>query len=82
MRRRYPHNRILEKAEMLVRNDRVERLDNDRFNVIGNHGTYNVVKDHNGVLSCTCPGYREKRRCSHSFAVQIYTSKRRSGKSR
>jgi hypothetical protein len=77
MRRRHPKNRMLEKAKMLVRNGRVERLDNDRFNVIGNHGTYNVVQTPEGKIACSCPGYREKGRCSHSYAVEIVTSKRR-----
>jgi hypothetical protein len=77
MRRRRPRDRMLEKAKMLVRNGRVERLDNDRFNVIGNHGTYNVVETPEGKLACNCPGYREKGRCSHSYAVEIFTNKRR-----
>jgi len=36
---------MLEKARKLVRNGRVERLDGERFNVIGDHGTYNVVQN-------------------------------------
>lgn len=79
MRRGYQHfhDRILEKARKLVRNGRVERLDGERFNVIGDHGTYNVVQTPNGGFSCSCPGYRDKGRCSHSTAVSIVTGKSR-----
>ena len=69
------HDRVLEKARMLVRNGRVERLDGERFNVIGDHGTYNVVQTPKGGFSCTCPGYRDKGKCSHSTAVSIFLNR-------
>jgi predicted transcriptional regulator of viral defense system len=44
MRRRNIHYKIIEKAKRLVKNGQVEMLDNGRYNVIGDHGTYNVVE--------------------------------------
>ncbi|MFH2111406.1 MAG: hypothetical protein ABIJ47_09130 [Candidatus Bathyarchaeota archaeon] len=69
--------RMLEKAKMLVRNGRVEPLDGGRFNVIGDHGTYNVVQGPDGRMACSCPGYRDKGKCSHSTAVEMVTKKTR-----
>lgn len=79
MRRSYWgfHDRMLAKARKLVRNGRVERLDGERFNVIGDHGTYNVVQTPHGGFSCTCPGFRDKGKCSHSTAVSIVLGKTR-----
>jgi len=71
------HDRMLAKAMKLVLNGRVERLDGERFNVIGDHGTYNVVQTPNGGFSCTCPGFRDKGKCSHSTAVSIVLGKTR-----
>lgn len=71
------HDRVLEKARKLVRNGRVERLDSERFNVIGDHGTYNVVQTPDGGFSCTCPGFRDKGKCSHCTAVSIVLGKTR-----
>lgn len=74
MRKRYNNiDRMLEKAEKLIRNGRVESLGSQRFNVIGDHGTYIVVEAPDGTISCTCPGYRSRRRCSHSTAVLLKT---------
>ena len=79
MRRDYRrfHDRMMAKARKLVRNGRVERLDGERFNVIGDHGTYNVVRTPDGGFSCTCPGFRDKGKCSHSTAVSIVLGKTR-----
>ena len=69
--------RMLEKARKLVRNNRVEQLDGGRYNVIGDHGTYNVVQDPDGRMACSCPGYRDKGNCSHSTAVEMLVRKPR-----
>lgn len=69
---RFRYNRLLEKAEQLVRNGRIDPLGMENFNVIGNHGTYNVSKSPKGKISCTCPGYQTRGRCSHSTAVFLY----------
>jgi hypothetical protein len=70
---------MIDKALRLIQSGRIERIDRDRFNVIGNHGTYNVVA-RNGKVTCTCQGFQNRRRCSHSSAVTILLSQRKSGK--
>ncbi|MBC8223348.1 SWIM zinc finger family protein [Candidatus Bathyarchaeota archaeon] len=70
---------MIDKALRLLESGRVERLDGDRYNVIGNHGTYSVVA-RDGKVTCTCAGFQSRRRCSHSSAVTILRSRRR-GKS-
>jgi hypothetical protein len=77
MRRRKPVSRLVEKAERMLRTGRVESMGSGRFNVIGDHGTYNVVRKPDGKVSCTCPGFREKRICSHSTAVLMINRKNR-----
>ncbi len=72
-----PINRLLEKAKKLVESHRVESLDQGIYNVIGDHGTYTVVQDYTGKLSCSCPGFMEKAKCSHVEAVMILTSMKR-----
>ena len=74
---RYPriHYKVIEKAKRLIKNGQVEKLDNNRFNVIGDHGTYNVVETPDGKMACSCLGYREKGSCSHSTAVNILLGK-------
>ena len=74
---RYPriHYKVIEKAKRLIKNGQVEKLDNNRFNVIGDHGTYNVVETPDGKMACSCMGYREKGSCSHSTAVNILLGK-------
>jgi len=60
-----------------VESHRVESLDQGIYNVIGDHGTYTVVQDYTGKLSCSCPGFMEKAKCSHVEAVMILTSMKR-----
>lgn len=64
---------MIDKALKLIAAGRVERLGPQRFNVVGDHGTYNVVQAPNGSVSCSCPGFRSRGRCSHSEAVKIMT---------
>jgi hypothetical protein len=66
-----PVNRLLEKAKRLVESRRVEALGLGVYNVIGDHGTYTVVQDYTGKLSCSCPGFMNKARCSHVTAVML-----------
>jgi hypothetical protein len=75
MRRSKIHYKVIEKAKRLIKNGQVEILDNGRFNVIGDHGTYNVVETPKGEMACSCPGYRSKGNCSHSMAVNISIGK-------
>ncbi len=60
-----------EKARKLAQSGRVEFLGDNVYNVIGDHGTYTVVVDYTGKLSCNCPGFLQKGRCSHMAAVEL-----------
>ena len=77
-----PNNKLLKKAKKLVESHRVESISLGVFNVIGDHGTYTVVQDYKGRLSCSCPGFMEKGRCSHVEAVGILKDKTRKYSSR
>jgi len=76
-----PIDRLLEKAKRLVESHRVESLGQGVYNIIGDHGTYTVVQDYTGKLSCSCPGFLKKARCSHVTAVMILTKVKRRKKS-
>ncbi len=62
---------MFEKARKFVESGRVEFLGNGVYNVIGDHGTYAVVEDFQGKLSCNCPGFLQKGLCSHVMAVTL-----------
>ncbi|MCW4007447.1 MAG: SWIM zinc finger family protein [Candidatus Bathyarchaeota archaeon] len=68
-----PVDKLYEKAKRLVESRRVEPIGAGIYNVIGDHGTYTVVEDHTGKLSCNCEGFLKKARCSHVAAVIILT---------
>jgi len=72
-----PINRLFEKAKKLVESNRVESLGPGIYNVIGDHGTYTVVQDYTGKLSCSCLGFMNKAKCSHVTAVIILTKVKR-----
>jgi predicted nucleic acid-binding Zn finger protein len=72
-----PVNKLFEKAKKLVESHRVESLGQGIYNVIGDHGTYTVVQDYTGKLSCSCPGFMNKAKCSHVEAVILLTKMRR-----
>ena len=71
---------LYEKAVKLVQSHRVEFLGNGAYNVIGDHGTYIVVEDFTGKLSCNCLGFLQKQRCSHVKAVELMSRRKHSGK--
>ncbi len=73
---RMPLDAMIEKAKKLLKNGRVERLPRGWFNVIGDHGTYNVIQNNKGETRCTCPGFSIRGRCSHSTAVMMLTQLR------
>jgi predicted nucleic acid-binding Zn finger protein len=75
-------DRLFEKAERLVASGRVEPLGGGVYNIIGDHGTYTVVQDHTGKLSCSCPGFLQKAKCSHVIAVILMTKTNRRRKPR
>jgi hypothetical protein len=76
-----PVDRLFEKAKRLVESNRVESLGQGVYNVIGDHGTYTVVQDYTGKLSCSCPGFMKKAKCSHVTAVIILAKGKRRKKS-
>ena len=69
--------RMLEKARKLMESGRIEQLAEGTYNVVGDHGTYTVVKPYTGKVSCNCPGFRTKGQCSHAAAVMILTMSKR-----
>jgi hypothetical protein len=70
-------SRMLEKAERLVASGRIEPLGEGVYNVVGDHGTYTVVQDYTGKLSCSCLGFLQKAKCSHVTAVMLMTKIKR-----
>ncbi len=66
-----PLEKLMEKAEKLLKSRRVEALGGGAYNVVGDHGTYTVVQNYDGKLSCNCLGFLRKGRCSHSTAVLL-----------
>jgi len=64
---------MVEKARRLLESGRVERIDREHYNVVGDHGTYTVALNYEGKVTCNCPGFLSKNRCSHSAAVIILT---------
>jgi len=72
-----PIDKLYEKAKRLAESRRVEPLGPGIYNVVGDHGTYTVVEDVNGKLSCNCVGFMKKARCSHIAAVIILTKIKR-----
>jgi hypothetical protein len=68
---------MYQKARKLLESRRVEFLGNGAYNVIGDHGTYTVVEDYTGKLSCNCLGCLQKGRCSHTTAVALTKNRRK-----
>lgn len=64
-----PLERMIKKARKLIQSGRIEYMGNELYNVIGDHGTYTVGRHIDGTVTCSCPGFARKRRCSHSLAV-------------
>jgi len=70
-------DKMIEKAWKLLESGRVERIGIDSYNVVGDHGTYLVVRDASGRVSCNCQGFLKKGKCSHSTAVIMLTKLKR-----
>jgi hypothetical protein len=66
-----PIDQLIEKAQKLIKSGRVEFLGGSTYNVVGDHGTYIVVQNYDGTLSCNCLGFLRRGRCSHSTAVLL-----------
>jgi predicted transcriptional regulator of viral defense system len=72
-RRRDP---LYDKARKLAESGRIEFLGNGVYNVVGDHGTYIVAETPAGQLSCNCPGFLQKGRCSHALAVMLLAKRK------
>jgi hypothetical protein len=70
-----PSDKLVQKAEKLLNSGRVESLGGGKFNVVGDHGTYIVVQNYDGAVSCNCLGFLRRNKCSHSIAVLIMRNK-------
>ncbi len=68
---RMPLEKLVEKAERLVKTGRVKPLGGGRYNVIGDHGTYTLSVQVDGRVACDCPGFQRRGVCSHVAAVII-----------
>jgi len=64
-----PIDKMIEKAYDLLRKRRVEYIGEGTYNVVGEHGTYTVIRRIDGAVNCNCPGFIRRGRCSHSLAV-------------
>jgi len=69
--------RLTEKAQKLVEQGRVYRTEPDQYGVIGDHGTYTVVRTPDDRLHCNCQGFLQRGRCSHIAAVLLFESQKR-----
>jgi hypothetical protein len=77
-----PVDRMIEKARRLIRSGRIEYTGDGLYNVIGDHGTYTLARKIDGTVSCSCPGFIKKKRCSHSLAVILsFRGRRERGRS-
>lgn len=68
---------MMEKAFKLVKQGRVHKTDVEQYEVVGDHGTYTVVRTPDGTLHCSCLGFMQRKKCSHVGAVVIFESRRR-----
>jgi hypothetical protein len=66
-----PVDTLTTKAQRLLRQRRITEIAEGIYNVVGDHGTYNVSIDLKGRFSCNCPGFQTKRMCSHVLAVMF-----------
>jgi hypothetical protein len=62
---------MLKKAETLLQTKNVFQLSCSAFAVDGFNGSYLVKILPSGALTCTCPGFKERKVCSHIIAVSL-----------
>lgn len=65
---------LMWKALRLAEEGRVFKESSGVFHVKGDHGTYLVQKDEHGKYVCSCTGFWNRGRCSHSLAAAIAES--------
>jgi hypothetical protein len=68
--------KMVEKAKQMIREGRVKRLDRFTYQVVGDHGTYIVIKGTDGAYHCGCQGFTTRGFCSHALAVYLIEKKR------
>ncbi len=71
------NNSLIKKAKKLLKSGRVESLGGGKYNVVGDHGTYIVIKNYKGMVSCNCLGFLRRKKCSHSTAVLLQKDTRK-----
>jgi hypothetical protein len=67
---------LMWKALRLAKEGRVFKESSEVFHVKGDHGTYLVQKDKAGRYVCSCTGFWNRGRCSHSLATSIAESQK------
>ncbi|RLE78738.1 MAG: hypothetical protein DRJ51_09030 [Thermoprotei archaeon] len=63
-------DKVLQKADKLIREGRVMKISEQFFYVIGDHGKY-FVDVKGSSIRCNCPGFKNRGFCSHSVAVLL-----------
>lgn len=71
---------LMWKALRLAKEGRVFKESSKVFHVKGDHGTYLVQRDKTGRYVCSCTGFWNRGRCSHSLATAIAESQKTSVK--
>jgi len=69
--------KLVVKAKRLIVDKRITRIEPGTFQVIGDHGTYIVVKGVDNAYHCGCQGFLSKGFCSHALAVTLLSGKPR-----
>lgn len=59
---------MISKAAWLIEEGRVVRISEVMYYVMGRKNRH-IVRVEGSTFSCTCPGFRERRVCSHVIAV-------------
>lgn len=67
---------MVEKAKQMIREGRVKKVDRFTYQVVGDHGTYIVIKGTDGAYHCGCQGFTTRGFCSHALAVYLVEKKR------
>jgi hypothetical protein len=62
MLKRMSLGKLIEKAQYLLNSGIVETLGGGKYNVVGDHGTYIVVKNYDGTVSCNCLGFLRRKK--------------------
>lgn len=67
---------LLQKALRLAQEGRVIKESSKIFHVKGDHGVYLIQRDEDGRYVCSCTGFWNRGRCSHSIATAIAESQK------